>query len=92
LLPQKHPKEEVYFLPYYDFVLALHYNKDIFDKFAVPYPKNNPRWEEVIEIGKKLTRTEGTVNYLGLKTAIINRVTAQMNLSYINPVTNKSNF
>jgi multiple sugar transport system substrate-binding protein len=86
------PKEEVYFLPYNDFVLALHYNKDIFDKFAVPYPKNNPTWEEIIEIGKKLTRTEGTVNYLGLKTAIINRVTAQMNLSYINPTTKKSNF
>jgi multiple sugar transport system substrate-binding protein len=86
------PKDEVYFLPYNEFILALHYNKDIFDKFAVPYPKNNPTWEEVIELGKALTRTEGTVNYRGLKTAIINRVTSQMNLSYVDPATNRSLF
>ncbi|CAG7614720.1 ABC transporter substrate-binding protein [Paenibacillus allorhizosphaerae] len=86
------PKDEIYFVPYNEFILALHYNPDIFDKFGVPYPKNNPTWEEVIEIGRKLTRTEGTTHYRGLKLPIINRFTSQMNLSYINPATGKSNF
>ncbi|CAG7600298.1 hypothetical protein PAESOLCIP111_00383 [Paenibacillus solanacearum] len=86
------PKDEIYFLPFNEFILALHYNPDIFDKFGVPYPKNNPTWEEVIEIGRKLTRTEGNTHYRGLKLPIINRFTSQMNLSYVNPATGKSNF
>jgi multiple sugar transport system substrate-binding protein len=86
------PNDEIIFLPYNEFILALHYNVDIFDKFGVPYPPNNPTWEEVIEIAKKLTRSDGGVQYRGLKLPLINRFTSQMNLSYINPETGKSNF
>lgn len=35
---------------------ALYYNKDIFDAFHVPYPKNNMTWPEVIELTKLVTR------------------------------------
>lgn len=42
--------------PYFPHV--LYYNKDIFDKFGVAYPKDGMTWDEVYELAKKLTRTE----------------------------------
>jgi multiple sugar transport system substrate-binding protein len=44
---------------------ALFYNKDIFDKFGVPYPKDGLFWEDIIEMAKKLTRTDSGVQYRG---------------------------
>ncbi|MFC3768493.1 ABC transporter substrate-binding protein [Paenibacillus sp. GCM10012303] len=44
---------------------ALYYNKDLFDRFGVPYPKDGMTWEETIELTRKLTRTEGGVVYRG---------------------------
>jgi multiple sugar transport system substrate-binding protein len=45
--------------------MATYYNKDIFDKFGVAYPKNGMVWEELTELSRKLTRTEGGKSYLG---------------------------
>jgi multiple sugar transport system substrate-binding protein len=44
---------------------ALFYNKDIFDKFGVSYPKDGLVWEDIIEMSKKLTRTDSGVQYRG---------------------------
>lgn len=52
-------------LPLYDLRLTLYYNKDIFDKFGVPYLKNHMTWEEVAEVATKLTRNDGGVQYRG---------------------------
>lgn len=53
-------------LPYYTNFSALYYNKDIFDKFGVPYPKDGMTWEDAIELGTKLTRIDGGAPYYGL--------------------------
>ena len=45
---------------------AMAYNKDIFDKFAVPYPKDVMTYEEALDLGKKLTRADGGTNYIGI--------------------------
>ncbi|MCC2685660.1 MAG: hypothetical protein K0R75_2559, partial [Paenibacillaceae bacterium] len=45
---------------------ALFYNKDIFDKFGVPYPKDGMTWDQTIELAKSLTRQEGGMQYRGL--------------------------
>lgn len=45
----------------------LVYNKDIFDKFAVPYPKDKMTWDEVIELAKRFNRNDGGVQYRGLQ-------------------------
>ena len=45
---------------------AMIYNRDIFDKFGVPYPKDTMTFEEALELGKRLTRSEGGVNYKGI--------------------------
>ena len=38
---------------YHTYIL---YNKNVFDKFNVPYPKEDLTWEEYIDISKKLTK------------------------------------
>jgi multiple sugar transport system substrate-binding protein len=45
----------------------LVYNKDIFDKFAVPYPKDNMTWDEAVELAKRFNRTDGGIQYRGLQ-------------------------
>lgn len=45
---------------------VLTYNKDIFDKFGVPFPKDVNTWEELYEKANRLTRMEGDVNYIGI--------------------------
>ncbi|MEF3303634.1 ABC transporter substrate-binding protein [Paenibacillus sp. GYB003] len=45
---------------------AMVYNQDIFDKFGVAYPKEGLTYEELLELGKKLTRTDGGTNFIGV--------------------------
>lgn len=52
-------------LPLYDLRLVLYYNKDLFDKFGVPYPKNGMTWEEMLDVSKRMTRTDNGVTYRG---------------------------
>ncbi|MEF3306900.1 ABC transporter substrate-binding protein [Paenibacillus sp. GYB003] len=55
-------------IPVFPFVLnnhALFYNKGLFDKFAVPYPKDGMSWNDVYEIAKKMTRHADGVSYKG---------------------------
>lgn len=85
------PKGEMYYLPYNVLAFALHYNKDIFDKFGVPYPKDNMTWSEAIELGKKLNRSEGGLAYVGLRPPLdINRMQSQLSLAYVDPATEKA--
>lgn len=41
------------------------YNKDLFDQFNVPYPKDEMTWDDFVELTRKLTRTEGGKQYRG---------------------------
>lgn len=71
-------------LPLYDLNLLLYYNKDIFDKFGVPYPKNKMTWEELYPIAERLTRNEGGIQYRGFVTAPSHLVTVnQLSLGYV---------
>lgn len=45
---------------------VLFYNKDIFDRFGVPYPKDGLNWEQALELAKTLTRTENNIHYKGM--------------------------
>jgi multiple sugar transport system substrate-binding protein len=55
----------LYGLPIKNGGLAMYYNKDIFNKFGVTYPKDGMTWEEVAELSKKLTRNDGGQQYVG---------------------------
>ncbi|MDF2716492.1 MAG: extracellular solute-binding protein family 1 [Paenibacillus sp.] len=43
-------------LPIQTGVQALYYNKGIFDKFGLAYPKDGMTWDDAAELSKKLTR------------------------------------
>lgn len=53
-------------LPYKINTMALYYNKDLFDKFGVPYIKDGSSWDDVYEAARKLTRVDGGVQYWGI--------------------------
>lgn len=56
---------KLYGLPVQISTTALFYNKDLFDKFGVGYPKDNMTWDETYELAKKLTRNDGGAQYKG---------------------------
>lgn len=59
------PEGKIYGLPFNNNDFVLFYNKDIFDKFGVDYPKDGMTYDEIYELAKKLTRVEGEITYKG---------------------------
>ncbi|MBD2862533.1 ABC transporter substrate-binding protein [Paenibacillus oceani] len=65
--------EAVYGLPMPPyFPQVLYYNKDLFDKFGVAYPKDGMTWDEIYDISKKMTRVDGGVEYRGFSSNPVN--------------------
>ncbi|RKN83983.1 extracellular solute-binding protein [Paenibacillus ginsengarvi] len=56
---------EIYGLPFDLNHYALFYNKDLFDKRGVPYPKDGMTWADMLELSRKLTFVDGGVQYRG---------------------------
>lgn len=83
--------EAIYGLPVIMNAAPFFYNKDLFDKFGVPYLNDNMTWDEIYEVARKLTRTEGGVQYRGLvMNSTLSVEKNQMSLSYVDPKTNKA--
>jgi len=77
-------KNELLLIPFSIQPFVLHYNKDLFDKFGVPYPKANSTWQDLIELSKKLSRTDQGVAYRGLDAGLnVNRMQKQLSLPFI---------
>ena len=57
-------------LPYIRPEYALVYNPDIFDLFGVEYPTDGMTWDEVIELGKKVTGERNGKHYRGFHPGI----------------------
>ncbi|MDB5085373.1 MAG: transporter substrate-binding protein [Bacilli bacterium] len=58
---------KIYGLPFNGSNFVLFYNKDIFDKFGVPYPKNGMTWDDIYDLAKKLTVNDNGVQYYGFE-------------------------
>lgn len=70
---------------------VLYYNKDIFDKFGVPYPTEKQlTWDEAVELGAKLTRTENGVNYIGLVVDNLTGLGKSLGLPYLDRETGQA--
>lgn len=86
------PKDNsVYALPVTQNNAALFYNKGLFDRFGVPYPKDGLTWDDAFELARKMTRTDGGVKYRGLDihpASLFNN--NQMSLSFIDNKTEKA--
>lgn len=84
-------KGELITLPIDSQPFVLNYNKDIFDKFGVPYPKEGNTWDDLIALAKTLTRTEGGVAFRGLDAGLsANRMQMQLSLPFVDAKTEKS--
>lgn len=81
----------LYGLPISDYTMVMYYNKDIFDKLGVPYPKDGMTWDETYELAKKLTVNDGQKQYLGFWISPKHYLrTNQLSLALVDPKTNQA--
>jgi multiple sugar transport system substrate-binding protein len=83
-------KGEMIALPFRMNIPALFYNKDLFDKFGIAYPKDGMTYEETFDLARRLTRSDGSVQYLGLYTGGADRFAMGLTLPYVNKQTNEA--
>jgi len=76
-------KGEVYAVPFSMNFGMMIYNKDIFDKFGVPYPQDGMTWDQTIELAKQLTRKEDGIQYIGIDPDYPENLTRQYSLPYV---------
>ncbi|WP_218096055.1 ABC transporter substrate-binding protein [Paenibacillus solanacearum] len=80
----------MYGVPFALLTCALFYNKDIFDKFGVSYPKDGMTWDQVVETAKALTRQDSGVQYMGIHPEAFVRVSKPLGVNPVDPVTHKA--
>jgi multiple sugar transport system substrate-binding protein len=83
-------KNELFGLPLFDNYFATFYNKDIFDKFGVSYPKDNMTWEDMLELAKRLTRNVDGVQYRGFDPGNVNTLASSYGLPFVDLKTMKT--
>jgi multiple sugar transport system substrate-binding protein len=83
-------KGELYGLPIETGFHAMYYNKDIFNKFGAPYPKDGMTMEDALELAKKVTRIDNGVQYRGWDVASIVRMAQPLGLEYIDRKSEKA--
>lgn len=83
---------QLYLLPHNYSTWGLYFNKKIFDKFGVDYPKDGMTWDEVIDLAAQLTKTEDGIQYIGLHPGPIQKMISQTGFGYVDPATDKPNF
>jgi multiple sugar transport system substrate-binding protein len=80
-------KGELYALPFYMDRMMLFYNKDLFQKFGVPYPTDDMNYDEFIALVKRMTRLDGGVQYAGMRTINLHTTGTQWGYPVIDPKT-----
>ncbi|RKN70106.1 ABC transporter substrate-binding protein [Paenibacillus ginsengarvi] len=84
-------KGEVPVMPYELNNNVLIYNKNIFNKFGVAYPKDGMTWDQIGDLVKKVSRTDSGIKYRGYAYSGLNLIYKnQMNLPFVDPSTNKA--
>ncbi|CAG7617053.1 ABC transporter substrate-binding protein [Paenibacillus allorhizosphaerae] len=84
-------KGELYALPLYVNFYAMLYNKDIFDRFSVEYPKDQMTWDEVKSLAAKVSKVQDGITYKGLQPAdIIDVFAGGLSLSYMDEQNKKA--
>lgn len=81
-------------LPYRTNAFTLYYNRDIFDKFGVPYPRNGMTWDDAYALSRQMTRVDNGIQYYGMggfRTSAF-FLQNQYALELVDPKTNKATF
>lgn len=84
------PKGEIYALPISMNYGVMLYNKDIFDKFGVPYPKDEMTWSQTLDLAKKVTRQDGGTQYIGVSMGAPQGLLRQYSLPVVDEKQEKS--
>lgn len=71
----------MYGLPVSTTSAALFYNKSLFDKFGVSYPRDGMTWDEIYDLAKTMTRTDNGQQIKGMTMSVqhlmqLNQLTA----------------
>jgi multiple sugar transport system substrate-binding protein len=79
-------------IPFSQNSFGLWYNKNIFDKFGVEYPKDGMFWEDAISLAVKLTRKDGGTQYRGLDifNQNIGKFGASLSINWVDPNTERA--
>jgi multiple sugar transport system substrate-binding protein len=77
-------------LPFTNQFAALYYNKTLFNRFGVPYPKDGMTWDDAAELAKKLSRSEGGVKFAGMDVETVSRVARPLAALKIDGATDKA--
>ncbi|MFC3768990.1 extracellular solute-binding protein [Paenibacillus sp. GCM10012303] len=79
---------KLYALPFDSAASVIYYNKNLFDKFGVDYPKDGITWDELYNLSVKLTRNEDGVQYYGFTISPNHYFWRnQMSLNFVDPKT-----
>lgn len=81
---------ELYGLPIYLDKYMMFYNKDIFDRFALPHPTSDMSYPELVDLARKLTREEEGIKFLGYRWADLYTFGFQLGLPVIGESTKKA--
>lgn len=81
---------EFHAIPFSLSFAPLFYNKSIFDKFGVSYPKEQSTWDDIIELNRSLTRMDSGVQYRGIVPPVVKQFGDQLSLTYADDKTKKA--
>ncbi|UUZ86101.1 extracellular solute-binding protein [Paenibacillus sp. P26] len=80
----------MYGIPVFNNNMVLYYNKDIFDKFGVPYPKDGMIWNEANALAAQLTRFDQK-QYVGLSSSETHMLAMnQLSIPFVDSATEKA--
>ncbi|TNJ65834.1 extracellular solute-binding protein [Paenibacillus hemerocallicola] len=85
-------KGELFALPVYSDRMMWFYNKDLFDKFGVPYPTDDMTWDDAIAAFKRLSRMEDGVQYASFRMINLPMTGSQWGVPLVDPKTGKASF
>jgi multiple sugar transport system substrate-binding protein len=83
---------QLYAIPFSANTSTLLYNKDIFDKFGVAYPKDGMTWTETMKLAQKLHRQDGEALYRGIEPGAATFLGTQFPLASVDAKTQKAAF
>ncbi|MCC2686594.1 MAG: family 1 extracellular solute-binding protein [Paenibacillaceae bacterium] len=83
-------KGKMFLLPLWSASISANfYNKDIFDKFGVGYPKDNMTWDETFELARKVARVDSGTQYIGIAVGGVHNMESGLGTPLADPVTHK---
>lgn len=83
----------IYGLPYTSGAMAFLYNRDLFDKFGVAYPRDDMTWDGLYDLARRMTRVDGGVQYKGIVFGFASVIRSNpLSAPYFDPGTGKAAF